>query len=86
MKRIEDDSRFWLEQGGTVVFCFFFFNRFRKRQTYLYTVEQKENGREDYHYFDHFDYVGLKILVICHGIQNVLSNTITSTLSTTVPS
>lgn len=40
-----------------------FLNRFRARQTYWSVVEQKENGREDY-YFGHFEYVGLKILVI----------------------
>ena len=43
---------FGLSNGVDFSVFFFFLNRSRKRQTYLYIVEQKENGREDY-YFGH---------------------------------
>lgn len=49
-KKIEDDSGFWLEQGG------------RHSCPYRKGVS-KENGREDY-YFGHSAYVDLKILVL----------------------
>lgn len=44
---------FGLSNGVDFSVVFFFFkNRSRKRQTHLYIVKQKENGREDY-YFGH---------------------------------